>query len=92
MNYTFGIVIAIVVPVATAAFTFGMLKGKFDSLVLKVTQTCDAVTRVHERIDGHLEWHCENHVPASGNVVDEKKSSRRNKSQFLKVQKHRDKT
>lgn len=80
-NLTFGIVIAIVVPVATAAFTFGMLKGKFDSMVNKVEQTCNAVTRLHERIDGHLEWHCANTSSQPSNNLSRVSS----KSQFLKM-------
>lgn len=79
MDITVGILIMVVTPIATGAFVFGVMRAQVNGMKKQVEKLCLSVTRVHERVDGHLEWHCgEPGNPKA--CIEEKKHSR-----FLKI-------
>jgi len=84
MNATWGIIISIAVPILTAVFVFGVMKGTMNGLIKKVEQLCSDIRGVHERIDGHLEWHCESTPTELKPHPSAPKASKRSHSRFLR--------
>lgn len=48
----------IVTPLLTGAFIFGIMRGTINGLKEKVENLCNSITRVHERVDHHIDKHC----------------------------------